>query len=151
MNRVKHLHRHNVVAAEPFQRKVVTYYQDIYCINNVEQMCIVNMFIWDNLLVQADSMHGGASLTWSLAHVRVKALRFEHDEQGTPAQQHSREKQVFDDRRHRHPPAAGKSCGQGGSHRCWDRNFTWLAWLEDERRLLPGAWKIRDSSERTNI
>ena len=51
-----------------------------------------------------------------VARVRVEALRFEHDEQGAPAEQHGREEQVFDDRGHGHPPAARKGCGQGWSH-----------------------------------
>lgn len=78
------------------------------------------------------------SLTPSFAQVGVEALRLEHNEQGAPAQQHSREKQVLDDRRHRHPPAAGEGCGERGSHLSWVRGCTSRAWLED----VGGFWSL---------
>lgn len=56
------------------------------------------------------------SLTRFSAEVGVEAFRLEHDEQGAPAQQHSREQQVLYDRSHSHPPAPGEGCGQGGCH-----------------------------------
>lgn len=75
-------------------------------------------------------------LTWSFAQVRVEALGLEHDEQGSPAEQHGREEQVLDDRRHRHPPAAGEGRGQRGSH----VGSGSLAWTEVmELRLEPGG------------
>lgn len=88
-------------------------------------------------------------LTRSLAQVGVEALRLEHDEQGSPAQQHGGEEQVLDDCRHRHPPAAGEGCGEGGSHLSWVRGGTSLAWLEVRERLPePGRQDGGDNDER---
>lgn len=69
-------------------------------------------------------------LTRSPAEVRVEPLWLQHDEQRSPAQQHGREQQVFHNCRHCHPPAPGKSCGQGGSHLCWITCSNTPAWRE---------------------
>lgn len=47
----------------------------------------------------------------------VEAFPLQHDEQRSPAQKHSRTQQVFQDRRHRHPPAPPVSLHQRGRHR----------------------------------
>lgn len=55
-------------------------------------------------------------LTVFCAQIGVEAFRFEHNEKGAPAEQHSREKQVLNDGSHCHPPAASKRRGQCRSH-----------------------------------
>ena len=69
----------------------------------------------------------GYSLTGLFAEIGVEALRFQHDEQRAPAQQHSGEQQVLHNRSHRHPPAAREGRGQ-----CWSHGSKRARWRKRE-------------------
>lgn len=55
-------------------------------------------------------------LTWEGAQVGVEALRLEHDQEGSPAQEDGGEEEVLHDSRAGHPPATPVGRGEGGSH-----------------------------------
>lgn len=55
-------------------------------------------------------------LTWEGAQVGVEALRLEHDQEGSPAQENGRKEEVLHDGRAGHPPAAPVGRGKRGSH-----------------------------------
>lgn len=55
-------------------------------------------------------------LTWEGAQVGVEALRLEHDQEGSPAQEDGGEEEVLHDSRAGHPPATPVGCGESGSH-----------------------------------
>jgi len=64
-------------------------------------------------------------LAFFVAKVRVEAFGLEHDEEGSPSEQHGGEEQVLDDGGHRHPPAPGERRGQARSHGRGEREEQW--------------------------
>lgn len=60
-----------------------------------------------------------------MTQVGIKPFCFQHDEEGPPAQQDSREEQVLDDGRECHPPAPAMGSSKRGCHCCvgrWPRS-----------------------------
>lgn len=74
-------------------------------------------------------------VTWT--QVGVEAFPLQHDEQRTPAQQHSRTQKVFQDGRHRHPPAPAVGLHQSGHHRCGGGGRDRTVELEWQQEATP--------------